>query len=265
MDELVGEILLRLPPAEPEHLFRASLVCKQWVRVLCHPSFGRRYHVFHGAPPILGLLHRLQVLQGPAPTRFASTTSMPDFPHPGSDGHYTLPLDCRHCRVLVRMRQPNVHLLVWDPVTGDKHSLLEPRIERGTLIGDAMYFTIRLDNTIIKYERVQNCLSMINPPSKDVYYIALMAMEDDSLGFACTQGSSLYLWSMELKPKGAAEWVQRRVIKLETIIPAVNPSYDPLVVGSAEGVGFIFISTDAGLFTIDLKSGKVQKGRIIAK
>ncbi|CAN6222343.1 unnamed protein product [Urochloa humidicola] len=34
MEELVGEILLRLPPEEPEHLFRAALVCKPWLRVL---------------------------------------------------------------------------------------------------------------------------------------------------------------------------------------------------------------------------------------
>ncbi|CAN6196775.1 unnamed protein product [Urochloa humidicola] len=38
MDELVGEILLRLPPDEPEHLFRAALVCKPWLRVLCDPA-----------------------------------------------------------------------------------------------------------------------------------------------------------------------------------------------------------------------------------
>ncbi|CAN6170792.1 unnamed protein product, partial [Urochloa humidicola] len=62
MEELVGEILLRLPPDEPEHLFRAALVCKPWLRVLCDPSFRRRYRVFHGAPPLLGLLHRRQTV-----------------------------------------------------------------------------------------------------------------------------------------------------------------------------------------------------------
>ena len=35
-------------------------------------------------------------------------------------------------------------------------SYLQPR--RGILVGDAIYFTIRVDNTIIKYEWDQNCL-----------------------------------------------------------------------------------------------------------
>ncbi|CAN6213007.1 unnamed protein product [Urochloa humidicola] len=92
MAELLGEIFIRLPPSEPEHLFRAALV-----------------------------------LQGLPPVRFASTTSMPDFPHPGAD---SLPLDCRHGRVLVRMLEDEtMDLLVWDPITGDKHSLCEPDID----------------------------------------------------------------------------------------------------------------------------------------
>ncbi|KAM3293654.1 hypothetical protein ACQJBY_036916 [Aegilops geniculata] len=250
MDELVGEILLRLPPDEPAHLFRAALVCKTWLRVLCHPGFRRRYRAFHGAPPLLGLLHRLQVLQGRPPARFASTTSMPDFPHPGSDGRRARPLDCRHGRVLVYMRMDgNMDYLVWDPVTGDRHGVPAPDIDwliesavvlcaadgcdhldcqgggpfrvvfaathehedtifasvyssetgvwsvpvcldkiseayvqhmaeglayrpyytpylqprRGALVGDALYFTVRLGNAIIKYDLGKNRLSMIDP------------------------------------------------------------------------------------------------------
>ncbi|KAG0541508.1 hypothetical protein BDA96_02G022600 [Sorghum bicolor] len=132
MDELVGEILLRLPPDEPEHLFRAALVCKPWLRILCDPGFLRRYRAFHGAPPLLGLLHRLQVSQGDPAPRFASTTSMPDFPHPGSDGDRTRPLDCRHGRVLIHMLEDeslDLDLLVWDPITGERHAVPEPDID----------------------------------------------------------------------------------------------------------------------------------------
>ncbi|CAN6202933.1 unnamed protein product [Urochloa humidicola] len=73
IDDAIAEILLRLPPHEPEHLFRAALVCKPWLRILCDPDFRRRYRAFHGAPPLLGLLQRRQVLQGPPAARFAST------------------------------------------------------------------------------------------------------------------------------------------------------------------------------------------------
>ena len=102
---------------------------------------------------------------------------------------------------------------------------------------------------------------MINPPSPSVdsSRISLMVMEDSSLGFACIEGSSLYLWSRKVNSEGAAEWVQCRVIELETIIPVAISNDKPLVVGSAESVGLIFVSTGVGLFTIELSSGKVRK------
>ncbi|KAF8731292.1 hypothetical protein HU200_016346 [Digitaria exilis] len=353
IDDAIAEILLRLPPDEPEHLFRAALVCKPWLRVLCDPGFRRRYCAFHAAPPLLGLLHKRQVVEGDPPARFASTTSVPEFPHPNSYGRRTRPLDCRHGRVLVHMlaeEDENKEYLVWDPVTGERHAFPGPDIDwliytaavfcaadgcghldchggpfrvvfmatddrleivkasayssetgvwtapvslgdgcktyakheqealeegpyrfrrytpyvqprRGAVTGDGIYFTLRRGNDIIKYDLRNDCLSMINAPSHSAYDVALMVMEDSSLGFACVdyECCSLYLWSMRVNSKGAAEWVQRRVIKLETIMPVVNPNYKPFVVGSAKGVGVIFLSTDAGLFTIHLKSKHVRK------
>ncbi|XBJ25574.1 hypothetical protein VPH35_003197 [Triticum aestivum] len=339
MDELVGEVLHLLPPSEPEHLFRAALVCKSWLRVVCDPSFRRRYRAFHGAPPLLGLLQRFQVLQERPAPRFTSTTSMPDFPYPGSDGQgkHPVPLDCRHGRVLIHMVQDEgLVFVVSDPVTGDRHVLPAPGIvwlictaavfcaadgcqhldcqggpfrvaflatddagrqasgvrqclltmaatcecyaqhmrddiaenlyhlpyvmpRRIAVIGDEVYFTLRSAHKIVKYNLPNNCLSMINPPPHTRSPIALMVMEDSSLGFACTESSTLYLWSRKVNSEAAAEWVKCRSIELETIVPVVDPDYQPFVVGSAEGVGVIFINTDAGLFTLELKSGRVRK------
>ncbi|CAL5077015.1 unnamed protein product [Urochloa decumbens] len=347
IDDVTAEILLRLPPDEPEHLFRAALVCKPWLRILCDPAFLRRYRAYHRAPPLLGILHRLQVLQGDPPAEFASTTSMPDFPHPGSDGRRTRPLDCRHGRVLIHMfRDGGMDLLVWDPITGDRHVVPEPDIDwliytaavfcavdgcdhldchrggafgivfvgtadrreiikasvyssetgawsvpvsldngaeyyaqhrqdaiaderyytpyvqprRVALVGDDIYFTLRQGNTIIKYDRTHNCLSMIKPLSLDAgdCCICLMAMEDSSLGFACVEGSDLCLWSRKVNSKGA-EWVQFGVMELKTRIPDCNEDYRMFAVGFAEGVRIIFLSTYVGLFTIEIKSGRVRK------
>ncbi|XP_072147851.1 F-box protein At5g03970 [Setaria viridis] len=342
MDELVGEILLRLPPDEPEHLFRAALVCKPWLRVLCDPAFRSSYRAFHRAPPLLGLLHRLMVVQGdPAPS---PTTAAPLSPYP----HCLRPLDCRHGRVLLHAGDggwQTWHLVVWDPVTGEQQRLPQPGIpwliytaavicaadgcdhldchggpfrvvfvathdyknavmasvyssetgvwstlvtlddgcevyaqhmrdaladipyiytpyvqpRRCTLIGDEVYFTIRRGNAIIKYNWASNCLSMINPPSHNVYRIALMVMEGSTLGFACIESSNLHLWSRKVNSEGAAEWVQLKAIKLETVIPIANSDDDPFVAGFAEGVDVIFICSDVGLFTMDLKSGQVKK------
>ncbi|KAK1668609.1 hypothetical protein QYE76_056768 [Lolium multiflorum] len=345
LDDVIAEILLRLPPDEPEHLVRAALVCKPWLHIICDPGFRRSYRDFHGAPPLLGLLHRRMVIQGDPPARFSSTTSMPEFPHPGADGRRrTRPLDCRHGRVLIHMLPG---FLVWDPITGERHCLppepkeidcliysaavlcaaegcdhldcqggpfrvvfvathdhteiivasvyssetgawsvpvcldntcetyaqhvlqavrerhyyipyLQPR--RAAVVGDAVYFTVRRGNAIVKYDLGKDRLSMIDPPTPDVYYITLMAMEDNtSLGFACIQDSTLYTWSRKVDTKEATEWVQYMVIELEKTIPVANPNNESIVVGFAEGVGVIFVSSGVGLFTIKLKSGQVNK------
>ncbi|TVU40856.1 hypothetical protein EJB05_14336, partial [Eragrostis curvula] len=350
IDDVTAEIFLRLPPDEPEHLFRASLVCKRWHRVISDPAFLRRYRAFHGAPPLLGLLHLLQVLEGyPAP-RFTPTTALPAFPHPGAEADErsgAQAVDCRHGRVLMLVwGDGSSFYLVWDPVTGDRHSLPIPDIHplvdtaavlcatddcdhldchggpfrvvhiatdqyedivkasvyssetgawstpvslgndcesyvehkqdaennsilgrfytpyvqprRVALVEDKIYCTLRWRNAIVKYDLGNNCLSMINPPSRNVYYVALMEMENSSLGFAYIEDFSLYLWSRNVNSR-VGEWGQCKVIKLDGIIPVAGPDDEALVVGSAEGVGVIFVSSGAGLFMIKINSGKVMK------
>lgn len=94
-------------------------------------------------------------------------------------------------------------------------------------------------------------------PSRDADEISLMVMDESSLGFVFNKGSSLYLWSRKVNSEAPAEWVQCRVMELETIMPFLDPRIAPSVVGSAEGA--IFISTVVGLFTVELKSGRVRK------
>uniref|UniRef100_A0A0E0LGH0 F-box domain-containing protein n=1 Tax=Oryza punctata TaxID=4537 RepID=A0A0E0LGH0_ORYPU len=61
IDDLAAEILLRIPPDEPAHLVRPSLVCKPWRRILTDPAFLRRYRAFHRTPPVLGFLQTFSV------------------------------------------------------------------------------------------------------------------------------------------------------------------------------------------------------------
>ncbi|KAL6880412.1 hypothetical protein ACP4OV_011977 [Aristida adscensionis] len=340
MDDVTAETLLRLPPDEPGHLFRAALVCKAWLRIICDPAFLRRYRAFHGAPPLLGLLHRLQVIQGDPAPRLAPATPARLLPYPGFARSRAL--DCRHGRVLLHVLDATVdfEFLVWDPLTGDRHPLppvdvdwliysaavlcaqpgcdhlachggpfrvvfvathdykdlvlatvyspetgewstpvsvgcgplsseefpsylvgcyVHPR--RCALVGDDIYFTIRRGYAIVKYDLRNNCLSVTAPlpPKEHNGCISLMAMEDGSLGFAAIQGSTLFLWSRKVDSKGAAEWVQCRVMELETLVPIAGPDDDACVVGSAEGVDVIFVCTGVGLFAVELKSGRVRK------
>ncbi|KAF8697294.1 hypothetical protein HU200_035883 [Digitaria exilis] len=48
-DDLLSEILLRLPP-QPSSLPRASLVCKRWRRLVADPHFRRRFRARHRNP-----------------------------------------------------------------------------------------------------------------------------------------------------------------------------------------------------------------------
>ncbi|GJN24390.1 hypothetical protein PR202_gb12128 [Eleusine coracana subsp. coracana] len=84
-----------------------------------------------------------------------------------------------------------------------------------------------------------------------------MEMEDGSLGLANIVESSLNLWSKKVNPEEAAEWVLSRVIELKNVIPIAG--LEAFVAGFAEGVQVIFVSSGFGLFTIELKSGRVKK------
>ncbi|CAM0943322.1 unnamed protein product [Alopecurus aequalis] len=125
-DDLLSEILLRLPP-QPSSLPRASLVCKRWHGLASDPGFFRRFRRHHrrNPPPLLGVFVRGDDLS------FVSALEAPDLLPPGRfslqrrDGGRFMPLGCRHGLVLIFNITPN-QMLVWDPVTGDQHRLAIP-------------------------------------------------------------------------------------------------------------------------------------------
>ncbi|CAL5092021.1 unnamed protein product [Urochloa decumbens] len=131
MDELVEEILLRVPPSDPATLIRAGLVCKTWRRIVSDPDFLRRYH---GSltPPLLGFLHNTTFSL--RAHRFVSLTSPSPFSQPSFAGGDSSPswrvLDCRHGRVLLLIQtnsQPSAEsLVIWDPITGDEQHFAPP-------------------------------------------------------------------------------------------------------------------------------------------
>ena len=116
MDELVQEILLRLPPEDPGCLFRAALVCTRWRALLADRAFGRLYRHFHRSPPLLGFFASQYI------GCWLSATSSPASPvppvHPGRRCHDAL--DSRHGLVLLELndqyKYPLDRLAVWDPL-----------------------------------------------------------------------------------------------------------------------------------------------------
>ncbi|KAM0904891.1 hypothetical protein ACQ4PT_017748 [Festuca glaucescens] len=126
VDDLVGEILLRLSQDDSTWLARASLVCKTWRRLLSDPAFRCRYRAFHGTPPLLGYLH---VMKGDEPysSRFVFTSAICPA---GLDLPEWLVLDCRHGRALFATSSSDgergVDLVVWNPITSDQRRLPNP-------------------------------------------------------------------------------------------------------------------------------------------
>jgi len=125
-DDIIPEILLRLPPHDPRRLVRCSAVCKPWRRLLTDPAFLRRYRAFHGVPPMLGLLFHLELPSSRFLARFVRTTSF----RPRTLDHAGCYVrDARHGRILFRnvTGEENDHdLFVWSPVTGERWGLHMP-------------------------------------------------------------------------------------------------------------------------------------------
>ncbi|CAL5077093.1 unnamed protein product [Urochloa decumbens] len=133
VDDAVAEILLRLPPDEPRHLVRASLVCKRWRRVVADPAFPRRYRSFHRSPPLLGLLRN--TYDDDSISVFLPTTSF----RPRGGGHGFpggIAVDCRHGRALLvdytkMIWEGRVGILVWEsgiPRRGSEPSSATPTL-----------------------------------------------------------------------------------------------------------------------------------------
>uniref|UniRef100_A0A0A8XSZ2 Uncharacterized protein n=1 Tax=Arundo donax TaxID=35708 RepID=A0A0A8XSZ2_ARUDO len=114
-----------------------------------------------------------------------------------------------------------------------------------------------------------------------------MTAEDGGLGFASVEGNSIHLYSWQDGDEDVAGWaggeediagadgedsagcadgdestggwVLCRVIELKTLLPICNLSVSPNVIGFVEGTDTIFMYIDVGVFTLELKSGKVRK------
>ncbi|RLN28596.1 hypothetical protein C2845_PM05G11330 [Panicum miliaceum] len=129
-DDLLGEILLRLPPDDPACLLRASLACKRWRRILADPVFRRRHREIHRAPSVVGFLG---IVSGNVPycSRF-----VPNNPASGRLAGRDLPgwlvSDCRHGRALFVTpaqgpdTEGDLDFVVWDPLTDERRRLPPP-------------------------------------------------------------------------------------------------------------------------------------------
>ncbi|CAN6248275.1 unnamed protein product [Urochloa humidicola] len=115
MDELIEDVLLRLPPDDPASLARAALVCRRWRRIISSACFRRRLRGLH-RPPMLGFINYND--GATVVSRFVPTSS---FCPPRANRRGLCAVDSRHGRVLLYddlcPDGPWENgFLVWDPV-----------------------------------------------------------------------------------------------------------------------------------------------------
>uniref|UniRef100_A0ACD5VVG6 Uncharacterized protein n=1 Tax=Avena sativa TaxID=4498 RepID=A0ACD5VVG6_AVESA len=126
-DDLLHEIMLRLPP-QPPYLLRVSILSNRWRRLATDPKFLRRLRIHHGKPPLLGVfsctcgdISFRSTLDAPyriPPERFS--------PRPPIRSIQTC-LDVRHGRVLIEcIMRSQSQVIVWDPITDDRRVVAFP-------------------------------------------------------------------------------------------------------------------------------------------
>ncbi|XP_047053499.1 uncharacterized protein LOC124659720 [Lolium rigidum] len=124
-DDLLHEIMLRLPP-QPPYLLRASIVSKRWRRLATDRKFLRRFRIHHRKPPLLGdfsyqhgKLSFRSYLDPPYHIPSERFTLRPS----GSE-QWTC-LDCRHGFLLFD-DWISSQVIVWNPITDDLHIVPYP-------------------------------------------------------------------------------------------------------------------------------------------
>lgn len=123
--ELISQIALRLPPSEPQHLVRASLISKTWCRELTGPVFRKAYTLKYPNPPLLGYFSSCN-------PKFVPLCPLSPCRSPARSTATWHILDCRNGTVLVHRTDAQLsaeepyRLLISNPVTGDQELLPLP-------------------------------------------------------------------------------------------------------------------------------------------
>jgi hypothetical protein len=181
-DELLEEILLCLPPDDPDCLFRASLVCKPWRSRLTGSAFPRLYREFHGTPPLLGFFENDETVF----CWFTPLSPTSPFPPVHPDHRDFVVLDSRHGRVLLNSVGPDsepVRLIVWNPVGCRKWELPYPEIADWATVPDNAAVLCTVDG----YDH----LDCHGGPFLVVY----MGTDEDGDAHACVYSSESRAWS----------------------------------------------------------------------
>ncbi|RLN30992.1 hypothetical protein C2845_PM05G11320 [Panicum miliaceum] len=240
-DDLLCEILLRLPPDDPACLLRASLDCRRWRRILADPAFRRRHRELHPRHSSSASFASL------GPRRLGPLTNeqrrLPrPSPPPTVITHFNAAVLCsaaaggcdhRGChggpfRVVFLVTSHGIHVTsarVYSSETGDwselsiehPYACIRHKPFPSAHVGDTLYFRDDWEN-VFEFQLGTQHLSLsviLRPPKSNCIGIVFSLMSEEngglgSLGFASTEEEPclrLCLWSRETAHDGVARWV----------------------------------------------------------
>ncbi|XP_037419178.1 uncharacterized protein LOC119283944 [Triticum dicoccoides] len=133
------------------------------------------------------------------------------------------------------------------------------------LVGRSLLYFMSDDGCILEYDFARHDLTVFDPPNYESIYDGrynIMLAEDGGLGVTQEMSPHLRLWTREVIEGADARWVLSRVTYLQNLLPdgaLVEPASSLYVLGFAEGANVIFMTTVAGLFTIELESERVSR------
>ncbi|RLM85090.1 hypothetical protein C2845_PM04G01320 [Panicum miliaceum] len=242
-------------------MVRAALVCRLWRRLVSAAAFSRRFHEFHRAAPLLGVLCKGQ---------------------DDSDENSFVPASSfRHGRVLLfRLREPSgpglgpwtIGLSVWDPITDEQQHLpgLPSHSEwkaavvcaaAGGVGGGCDHldchrgsFPVLVLFMAFKPQRMFTCIyaseasAWSEPTSTNHPYI--FSYFEPGPGFLL--GNTLYFLLRHCS--GIL-----KTIDLEKLLPVDALKSSVRVNGFADGARVLLMYTFDGLYSIDVKSEQVRK------
>jgi hypothetical protein len=132
--------------------------------------------------------------------------------------------------------------------------------ERSVLVGNALYFGIRYANITLKYNLESREMSWIQLPYECSNWRChvLTTTEEGVLGLVTVVDSKLSMWLRKDAPEVDAGWTKSRVIDLKTLLPLDGVFTSPHVFGFADGPGIVFMIVGSVLYTIELKTYKVE-------
>ncbi|KAF8713971.1 hypothetical protein HU200_027958 [Digitaria exilis] len=236
MDELVEEILLRLPLDSPAHLVGAALAPAS-AAGSARPTYSWKAAVLCASA---ACDHLDCHLGGPFRVVYIGV---------GDDGAFS----CIY----------SSDAAVWSkPVSIELRRFSYTKSVQSVLVGKALYFMFHENNEVLEYDlELCQVVSVIKlPPYTNWRCVVLTTTEDGGLGFATAIEHRLYLWSRKDGSKGDADgWIQSRVTNLEGLLRISDVTLFAHVVGYADGADVIFFRMGDVFFTIDIKTCKVNE------